>query len=175
MAVGTSTEPQMAMETDADSPKGMETDMDLFAEVVEYRLSVKKLRDVLSARLTDENLATILNTIYKTQIFFEMGLMDDKFNNIDSCQRAIRTVSGLADALRNAHSKKSYYSICSMGKCSHISQCMHNLTPYTSGTPSTAARDANDSGLPRKDIEINETAFGLATPCTTTHVYALRP
>ena len=52
-----------------------------------------------SAKLTDKSLATILNAIYKVQHYIEMPVMDGEFININSCQKVISTISGLADAL----------------------------------------------------------------------------
>ena len=146
MAVGISTDPQMSMETD----------IKLFTHLVGCGLSVEQLSDIPSAQLTNESLATILNIIHDAQRFTKPRTMDGEFKNIDSCQIAISTVSGLADALRDAHDKKSYYSICSMGKCSPISQSTL-LTSYTRGTPSAPAQDAN--GFAR-----NETASASPIP-----------
>src|SRR5258708_17192114 len=146
MAVGTSTDPQMSMKTGVK----------LFAHLVERGLSIEQLLDIPSAQLTNESLAAILNIIHDAQCFIKPRTMDGEFRNIDSCQIAIGTVSGLADALRDAHDKKSYYRICSMGKCSPISQSML-LTSYTRGTLSAAAQDAN--GFAR-----NETASASPIP-----------
>ncbi len=97
MAVGISTDPQMSMETD----------IKLFTHLVGCGLSVEQLSDIPSAQLTNESLATILNIIHDAQRFTKPRTMDGEFKNIDSCQIAISTVSGLADALRDAHDKKS--------------------------------------------------------------------
>ncbi len=134
ITMGTSTDPQMVLETDADSA--------IITRYVGDQLSRAKLRDIPSAKLTDKNLATILHIIYRVQSIFETRAMNREFDDIKSCQKAISTISGLADTLRDAHDQKSYHRICSMGKCSPISQSTH-LTPYTRGTPSAAPRDAN--------------------------------
>src|SRR5260370_11718108 len=89
------------------------------------------------------DLAKILQFIAcNEESILETDKVSEQYRKIEHCRTAIRVINGLEDALRDAHKKSSYYSLCYIGECTPIIQYA-KLTPCTRGTTSTAARDAN--------------------------------
>ena len=91
-----------------------------------------------SDKLGVEDLTKMLKGICSIEkLVFGTNRLSEQYHKIEHCQTVIGDINGLEDTLRDAHKKSSYYSICSIGECSPISQSA-NLTPCTRGTMSTA-------------------------------------
>src|SRR5260370_20497717 len=101
-----------------------------FDKLIRFHVSQMVSDDAPPDKLGAEDLAKMLQVMRSNEIpYFGTTKMPDKYLDIEHCRKAISDINPLVDALRDAHHRKSYYRIRSMGKCSPISESAY-LTPY---------------------------------------------